>query len=155
MLPSEQVEANRLIDELLQSAAVNVCNGSKCYMSHELASAYQNPTGVMKLRAAKEIQIDVCREVLKPQQVFPIQGVGGHLPLQGLRKLRVASRNKRASGKALRGVRPRCAISTRQLLRRIRGRADCSEACSAKRRSGRENRCGQEWGQVPCQRPSR
>src|SRR5215468_8141500 len=96
MLPSEQVQANRLVDELLQSAAVNVCNGSKCYMSHELASTYQNPAGVMKLRAPKEIQIDVCREVLKPQQVFPIERVGGHVPLQGLLKLRVASRNKSA-----------------------------------------------------------
>src|SRR5262249_1064187 len=85
---------NRLVDELLQSAAVNVCNGSKCYVSNELACAYQNPASVMKLRAAKEIQIDVCREVLKTQQIFPIERVDRHVPFQRLRKLRVASRDE-------------------------------------------------------------
>src|SRR5215472_9594497 len=94
MLPSEPVQANRLVDQLLQSDAVNLCNGSKCYVSNKRSCAYQNPASVMKLRAAKEIQIDMCREVLKAQQVFPIERVGRHVPLQGLRKLRVASRDE-------------------------------------------------------------
>src|SRR5262249_22580495 len=80
-----------LVDEFLQSAEVNVCNGSKCYVPDMLACAYQNAASVMKLRATKEIQIDVCTEVLKTQQVLPIQRVGWHMPLQRLRKLWVAS----------------------------------------------------------------
>src|SRR5215470_869921 len=89
-----EIQANRLVDELLQSAAVNVCNGSKCYVSNNLACPYQNPASVMKLRAAKEIQIDVCREVLKAQQVFPIERVDRHMPFQRLRKLWVTSRDE-------------------------------------------------------------
>ena len=89
-----EIQANRLVDELLQSAEVNVSNGSKCYVSNNLACPYQNPASVMKLRAAKEIQIDVCREVLKAQQVFPIERVDRHMPFQRLRKLWVTSRDE-------------------------------------------------------------
>ena len=85
---------HRLVDELLQSAAVNVSSGSKCDVSNKFACADQKPASVTEQCAAKEIQIDVCREVLKTQQVFPIERVGRHLPFQGLRKLWVASREE-------------------------------------------------------------
>jgi hypothetical protein len=38
---------DRLVDELLQGAEVNVCNASKCYVPNLLACAYQNPASVM------------------------------------------------------------------------------------------------------------
>ena len=83
----EQCECNDcLVDQILQSAAVNVGNGSKCHVSNQLARAYQNPARAMKLRAAKEVQIDVRREVLKAQQVLATQRVDRHMPFPGLRK---------------------------------------------------------------------
>ena len=51
----------------------------------------------MKVHAVKEIQIDMCPEVLKTQQVLPIKRVDRHMPFQRLRRLWIASREKSRS----------------------------------------------------------
>ena len=85
---------DRLVNEFLQRAPINVSNASKCYVPNQLACAYQNLASVLKLRAAKEIQINVCPEVLKTQQVLPIERVDRHMPFQRLRELRIMSRDE-------------------------------------------------------------